>query len=61
MIHITAGTTVWAELLYKNNAEQAVFIIPYLNGEESTWHLQHRCIVEVAGEEFDVDGGRHKN
>lgn len=36
-------------------------IIPYLNGEESAWYLQHRGIVEVAGEQFDVDGGGHKN
>lgn len=33
----------------------------HLNGEESAWHLQNRCVVEIAGEEFDVDGGRHED
>lgn len=33
----------------------------HLNGEESAWNLQNGCIVKIAGEEFDVDGGRHEN
>lgn len=33
----------------------------HLNGEESAWHLQNWCVAEVAGEEFDVDGGRHED
>lgn len=33
----------------------------YLNGEESPRHLQNRRIVEIFGEEFNVDGGRHED
>lgn len=31
------------------------------DGEESPRHLHHRSMAEVAGEERDVDGGRHEN
>lgn len=35
--------------------------MPHLDGIESAWHLQHRSIIEEAGEKFDVYSGRHEN
>lgn len=48
-------------LFLKNENTLCSVLTTYLNGKESTWHLQNRCIIEIFGEEFNVDGGRHEN